>query len=179
MVTISLVIPGVPVPKQSVRVSVNRFFQNGQHWCPWCKQQTWHNKGDVVVFRSKTSGNVDVMIQMYQDSKFARLNKAIRMIVQQQLPKGFKMFEKEVHVDFLDFVFPIITTLTKKQVKFIEEGGIIFKNTRPDMSDNLKKQLNDSLSGLVWKDDALIVEENKVRKRFGVEPKTIITLTGE
>jgi len=178
MRTITLVIPGQPISKQSVRASVNRRFQDGQSWCPFCNHQTKHRAGDVVVFKNKISGKVDVILQMYQDSKYARLDKAIRLLVQQQLPKGFIMFEKEVHIDSLDYIFPLLSSFTKKQVQFIKDGGIIYKTVKPD-EDNLAKPLNDSFTGLLYRDDALIVTKNKIRKIYGIEPKTIITLTGE
>lgn len=178
MVTITLTIPGSPVPKQSVKFSSNRYFQNGTHFCHWCKQNTFHQAGDVVTFRSKTSNKVDTIVTAYKDSKYTRLDKAIRMLVAQQLPKGFVMFDKEVHVDSCDFIFPIVSGMPKKVIQAIEEGEIVFRPKQPDI-DNIFKPLQDSLTGLVWRDDSLIVSEGKIRKIYGVEPKTIITLTGE
>ena len=178
MITITLTIPGTPIAKQSVRASTNRYFQNGTHWCPWCKQNIWHNRGDVVTFKNKITGNIDVIIQMYQDSKYTRLDKAIKAYVSQQLPKNFLIFTKEVHIEMLDFVFPILSSFTKKKIHDIEKGEIIYKTVKPDV-DNLRKPLFDALTKLVWNDDALIVSENKIRKIYGIVPCTKIKLTGE
>ena len=48
-------------------------------------------------------------------------------------------------------------------MKRIEEGGLIYKTSRPDLQDNLCKGLFDALSGIVFKDDSQIVKVNNLK----------------
>ena len=60
----------------------------------------------------------------------------------------------------------------------IRNGEIFYKNTKPDLPDNLKKLVNDAMSGLVYEDDSLIVTENDTAKYYGIGGCIIIELEG-
>ena len=55
-----------------------------------------------------------------------------------------------------EFVFPPLKSMKKKTIQDIEAGEIIYKITKPDLEDNLKKGLNDAMTGIVWTDDSRI-----------------------
>ncbi|MES2395835.1 MAG: RusA family crossover junction endodeoxyribonuclease [Bacteroidota bacterium] len=100
--------------------------------------------------------------------------------IKKQLPEGFKMFEQICHITKMHFVYPPLKSFHKKKgtMERIRNGEIIYKNTRPDLPDNLKKLVNDSMSNLVYKDDGIIVTENDVAKYYGVGGCIIIELKG-
>ena len=53
--------------------------------------------------------------------------------------------------------------------------GLILPDMPPDL-DNLEKSVLDGCSGIVFRNDAQIVQVTKC-KRFGVEPKTVATFS--
>lgn len=81
----------------------------------------------------------------------------------------------------LEFMFePLVShKKVKYKMKLFREGGIIEKTTKPDLSDNLKKLLLDSMGGLVYSDDSIICRENNVSKVYGIEGQITIIINGE
>ena len=119
-------------------------------------------------------------IKHYQPKEtIDRTNEYIKTI-KFQLPKDFVMFEQRVHVRKMHFVFKPLKAFhkIKGRMKAINEGEIIYKETRPDLPDNLKKLVNDAMSGLVYKDDGIIVSEDNVKKYYGEGGMIIIELEG-
>lgn len=55
-------------------------------------------------------------------------------------------------------------------MKHLEEGFKIYKTTKPDI-DNLMKNLFDVCNGIVWIDDARIVEIEHIEKIYGKVPR--------
>lgn len=98
--------------------------------------------------------------------------------INQQLPAGFVMFRKRVHIRKLHFVFPPLKSFTKAEMARIERGEIAWKETKPDLPDNLKKLVMDAMRGLVYKDDSMIVSEDDVKKYYGTGGMIIIELEG-
>ena len=140
---------GDPMPKQSVKI---RAFKDKQ-------------------------GNARATT--YQPKKYKdRENDYIKQI-KAQLPKDFDMFTQEVVVEQMTFIFPPLKSFSKKKMKFIEEGGIVPKTTKPDLPDNLKKLPLDAMSGLVFKDDSLIWKECLTEKIYGLGGCIIIRLRGK
>ena len=64
-------------------------------------------------------------------------------------------------------------------VATVSEALILAENTKPDLADNLKKLVNDAMSGIVYKDDGLIVSEDNVKKYYGTGGAIIIELQGK
>lgn len=97
------------------------------------------------------------------------------------LPRSFRMFEEEVHVLKMHFIYPPLKRFhkIKGRMEAIREGEIFYKNTRPDLSDNLKKLVMDAMSGIVYKDDGIIVSEDDVKKYYGMGGAIIIKLSGK
>ena len=66
----------------------------------------------------------------------------------------------------------------------IRNGEIFYKNTQPDLIDNLKKLIFDCLGKnkegipLVLGNDGIIVGEDNTRKYYGMGGSILLTLTG-
>lgn len=99
--------------------------------------------------------------------------------IKEQLPEGFKMFETEVHITKFHCIFPPLKSFHKEKGKMeaIRNGEIFYKNTKPDLIDNLKKLCFDSMDG-VLKNDSIIVTENDTAKYYGVGGCIILEMKG-
>lgn len=143
---------GEPMPKQSVRS-----FATG----------------------AKTASN-KYIVKHYQPAEMDKRVKDYQRQIREQLPQDFVMFTKIVHVRKLHFIFSPLKAFHKIKGKMeaIRGGEIFYKTTKPDLPDNLKKLVNDSMSNLIYKDDSLIVTENDVAKYYGEGGCIIIHLEG-
>jgi Holliday junction resolvase RusA-like endonuclease len=177
--TITLYLSGNPMPKQSYRSGVKRFKLNGTHTCPWTNKPVEHKAGDVFVYKNKNTGKVDVIPTAYQDKKYEDRIKEYRIMINNQLPKDFVMFTSEVHIVKLEFIFSPLKSFSKKILDGLQNKTLLkYKTSRPDLPDNLKKLILDSMSKIVYEDDGLICTENNVVKRYGWKPGVIIELKG-
>lgn len=130
---IKLVIPGVPLAKQSMR-----FTKSGIKFQPEEIKQNERN---------------------------------LRFDIRSQLPAGFKPFDCAIAVKKLWYVFPPVSSLRKAEKLTIENGGYINKRTKPDLSDNLNKQLFDAMQGIVYLNDSQICQMDGLRKYYGNRPR--------
>ncbi|GAA3723099.1 RusA family crossover junction endodeoxyribonuclease [Salinicoccus jeotgali] len=73
----------------------------------------------------------------------------------------------------LTFVFTPPKSYTKKKLKAIEDGSLVYQK-KPDL-DNLAKGILDALNETVYKDDSQIVELN-VRKQYGDTDHVLIVI---
>lgn len=122
--------------------------------------------------RSTKSGH------FYQPQKMKDRIKDYQNQIAIQLPKGFKMFEEQVHITKMHFVFSPLKGFSKSKMDDIKQGKLVYKTTKPDLPDNLKKLVNDSMSGFVFKDDSIIVSEDNVKKYYGTGGCIIVNLEG-
>ena len=100
--------------------------------------------------------------------------------IREQMPPDFVMFDTEVHLTKFHCIFPPLKAFhkIKGRMDALRNGEIFYKNTKPDLIDNLKKLVFDSMSGIVCKDDSIIVTENDTAKYYGLGGCIIITLKG-
>lgn len=100
--------------------------------------------------------------------------------IREQLPADFVMFETIAHLTKFHCIFPPLKAFhkIKGRMDAIRNGEIFYKTSKPDLIDNLKKLAFDSMSGIVTKDDSLIVTENDTAKYYGIGGCIIITLKG-
>jgi Holliday junction resolvase RusA-like endonuclease len=85
--------------------------------------------------------------------------------------KGAPPLTEPVYVwVFATYALPKKSTAADRAI--IASGGYVPKPTRPDV-DNIMKATLDPLNGIVWRDDALIVEA-KVCKRYGEKDSLVI-----
>lgn len=79
--------------------------------------------------------------------------------------KDFKMLENAIEIE-VDFVFTPPKAMAKKVFKQIADGVVVYKTTKPDLTDNLMKGFIDALSGVIWERDQQIAIV-KSRKIYG------------
>ena len=143
---LEIIIKGIPVPKQSMRQTIRKNKFGGQ------------------------------FIQNYQSAEVIKQKDNIIAQVLSQLPNNFRPFTIPLIVTKLHYIFPIPSSMTKKKIKLIEQGQLIRKYTKPDITDNLNKGLFDSLEGIVYVNDSLITDLDDVKKYYGFVPQTILVL---
>ena len=52
----------------------------------------------------------------------------------------------------------------------------MYKNTKPDLTDNLNKGLFDALQDIVYTNDSRIVKITDTSKIYGIHPRTELTI---
>ena len=114
----------------------------------------------------------------FQPAKHTIRTKDYKFQIQAQLPNDFVMFQNEVHITKLHFIFGPLKKFSKVIMDKIKAGEIVYKTTKPDLADNLKKLVNDSMSEIVYKDDSIIVSEDNVKKYYGLGGCIIIEMEG-
>lgn len=124
--------------------------------------------------RATTTGH------FFQPQKTVDRTKDYIKQIKEQLPNGWLPFENEVHITKFHCIYPPLKAFhkIKGRMEAIRNGEIFYKNTRPDLCDNLHKLILDSLSGLAYKDDSIIVTENDSAKYYGPGGMIIIEMRG-
>jgi Holliday junction resolvase RusA-like endonuclease len=74
-----------------------------------------------------------------------------------------------IEIVYFYHVFSPLKSMTKAEKLHIANGGFIYKNTKPDVMDNLNKGVMDALNGICWVDDKMICG-GKVTKVYGLNP---------
>ena len=117
-------------------------------------------------------------IHKYQPTGNVEWKNYIRILTLQQLPDGFKPFPAGMPLRVESrFYFQIPASFPKRLRAGIEAGtAIAYHVSKPDLSDNLKKGLNDALNGIVWEDDRLIAIEYG-SKEYSKEPRIEVVIT--
>ena len=107
----------------------------------------------------------------YQPAEVVSWKNWIRLEAKRQLEKeaGFEIYRGAVAID-VSFIFPPLKNWSKKKLRMLEAGEVIYKTTRPDF-DNLLKGATDALTDIIWKDDAQIVKVIVVKK-YGLHART-------
>ena len=108
-------------------------------------------------------------VSSYQKKEVVENEKNIAFDVKSQLPIGFIPFDEAIGVKIL-YVFPLLSSFTKKQKETIENGGIIYKDTKPDLTDNLNKGLFDACEGILYTNDSRVCKMDSV-KIYGTVPR--------
>jgi len=142
--TITLIFPGEPKPKQSTRFRSTPFI-------------------------NPKTGKLQYA---YQDPKVVSNQNTIQWQAVQQLPKPFQAWDGKIIVLSALYVFPIPSSLTKKEIEVIRNGGIVYKPTKPDLTDNLQKAFFDALQGILFTNDSRIVHIKEAMKIYGFTPRT-------
>lgn len=153
---LTFVIPGNPISKQSLRVSV----------------QT--NKDGSPVLELTKNKKTRVKIYKYQPKNVQNDSAYIKWCFASQRPFGFELWSSPIAVLKLHFIFSHTKESKKLQLKLGDQ--IIYKNSKPDLQDNLSKALFDAMNGIIFFDDKQIVSMDNVKKYFGDTPQTILTI---
>jgi len=127
--------------------------------------------GDPKAKQSAKFAKIGKFIKSYQPKSVVQNEKNIRAQVLEQLPEDFRPFTENVIVTKLHFVFSPLKGFSKKKIKLIEDGVIVYKNTKPDLTDNLSKSLFDAMEGVVYDNDSRIVAMDNLKKYYGFRPR--------
>jgi len=127
--------------------------------------------GDPKAKQSAKFAKIGKFINSYQPKSVVQNEKNIRAQVLEQLPEDFRPFTENVIVTKLHFVFSPLKGFSKKKLKLIEDGALIYKNTKPDLTDNLSKSLFDAMEGVVYDNDSRIVAMDNLKKYYGFRPR--------
>lgn len=92
----------------------------------------------------------------------------IRLAALEQLPQDFRLLDCPLALS-VGFAFPPLAAFPKVKRAALEAGAMLWKSTRPDLTDNLMKGLCDALTGIVWIDDARICKVASA-KTYSLEP---------
>ncbi len=116
----------------------------------------------------------------FQPKKYLDREKDYRRQIAEQLPNDFNMFTEEVQIVKMHFIYAPLKGFQKIKgmMERIRSGELIKKTTKPDC-DNLCKISFDSMSELVFKDDALIYSIDGLRKYYGTGGCLIIDMIGK
>lgn len=108
-------------------------------------------------------------VKSYQKKEVKDQERNFAYDAKSQLPEDFEMFTGPLQVKAL-FVFPPLKSFSKSKLNVLESGGIIYKDTKPDLQDNLFKGVADALEGVVFRNDSQICEVVS-RKIYGTVPR--------
>lgn len=129
---------------------------------------------EPVPVQSARFYHVGKFIRSYQPEKIKSFKQLLKIYALEQLPDDFKLIDSPISIE-VDFVFLPPQSLRKKDLKRIEDGEIVYKDKKPDITDNLMKGTVDALTKVVWTDDSRIVQV-KSRKRYGTAPGIFINI---
>ncbi len=139
------VIKGIPKPKQSFRYS--------------------HRPG-------KDGGKG--FVQRYQSKEVKDAEADVKTQVLSQLPEDFVPYDCPLSLK-AKFVFPFTKSFSKKKLRQAEAGKIFYKDTKPDITDNLMKGLCDAMEGIVFINDSRVCKVSS-EKVYGDTPRIEILI---
>ena len=105
----------------------------------------------------------------YQTKEHKEWQAMIAHMARKLLPPDFKMFVGPLMVS-LTYAFSPPGNMKKDERQRIILGEVVYRPKRPDLLDNLGKGLADALTGVVWKDDSLIVHVKDCVKIYAFKP---------
>lgn len=114
-----------------------------------------------------------VFVRAYQKSSVVKKGHDLANEIRSQIPNGFEIFDGVVGVVGC-YIFPPPKHFSKKKIAQVERGYIFYKGTKPDLHDNLNKQLFDAMEGIVFTNDSRVCKIGGFEKIYGIEPKTIV-----
>ena len=111
-------------------------------------------------------------VGLFTPAKQRRNAQTLAVLAQQEM-LGRAPFDGPIELNMLA-AFPVPASWSgKKRAAALRQE--IFPAKRPDLS-NLLKQVEDSLNGVVFRDDALIVQA-QIAKIYGEEPQIVVTIS--
>ncbi len=110
----------------------------------------------------------------YKPKKIMDYQKYIVSLVSSQLPVGFEIIPAGslIYIEQLHYIYAYPKAFSKKK----KQQGKIYKETKPDLQDNLNKAFLDALEGIVYEQDQNIVSINNLQKYYGEKDAILLTL---
>jgi Holliday junction resolvase RusA-like endonuclease len=149
MQEVSLFFAGDVVPKQSARVT-------------------------AIPYWDKVKDKCAAMVKMYQTKKVKDYELFIGKESRYQLGDDFQPMTGPLKLNVI-IVWPVPKSMTKKDQQCIADGGIIFKWTLPDLTDNLIKGICDGMEKIAYLNDGQICMISS-QKYYGFTPGAHIKL---
>ena len=119
-------------------------------------------------FRVQKFGN-KAFVKSYQKKEVIENERNFAFDAKSQLPEDFEVMTGPLKVRAL-FVFPPLKSFNKSKLNILASGGVIYKDTKPDLQDNLMKGCVDALEGIIFLNDSQICEVSS-RKIYGTVPR--------
>lgn len=130
-------------------------------------------EGIPKAVQSVRFAKIGNFVKSYQPKEVVQWQNYLKILTKHQLPEGFKIFDGLPLFVRMDFIYTVPKSYKKAMHEQVKRGELVYKITRPDVTDNLAKGLIDALTGIVWQDDSIIAESNP-RKFYGLKNMTII-----
>lgn len=110
----------------------------------------------------------------YQPKKIADYKQEVQKLVREQLPSSFCLIKADsfIHITRLHYVFEYPKSFPKGK----RNNPINYKQTKPDLHDNLNKALFDAMEGVLWERDQNVVSMDDVKKYYGDSNAIILEL---
>jgi len=130
----------------------------------WGRSVSLSFPGKPKAVQSFRFANAGKFARKYQPQETLEWKNYIRLLAMEQLGEDWIPIKAGTPTCVLYyFAFPFPADMSKKEQARIEAGEARLHARRPDMCDNLRKGLNDALSGVVWEDDAVIAMDSGVK----------------
>lgn len=111
----------------------------------------------------------------YQPKEVVEMERNLKYDIRSQLPPGHVPWDEPLAMG-VTFIFPPPSGWSKKKMYDLKQGIIFFKDTKPDLQDNLMKGVCDAMEGVVYVNDSRICQLLPSEKIYGLTPKTIIVI---
>jgi Holliday junction resolvase RusA-like endonuclease len=124
-------------------------------------------------FRIQKGANGKSFVKSYQSAEIKDKERNIAYDIKSQLPVGHIPLDGALGLKAL-FVFPP-GKWSKKKLAALAAGEVFYKETRPDLQDNLMKMTSDAMNGIVYTDDSRICK-TETQKIYGLVPRIEIEI---
>lgn len=121
--------------------------------------------GEPVAQGRPRAARIGGHVRMYDPHRSRAYKDFVRLVASEHAPD--RLLEGPVRLQ-VDVFRPIPKSFSKKKTEQAEAGELR-PTTKPDVS-NYQKLIEDALTGVIWRDDALIVECT-IRKWYSVRPR--------
>lgn len=111
----------------------------------------------------------------YQPKEVKEQERNLKYDIRSQLPEGHIPYDGPLQLS-VTFVFPPPAGWSKKKMTDLTLGAIFYKDTKPDLQDNLMKGVCDAMEGIVYTNDSRICKLTGSEKIYGLVPQTIIKI---
>lgn len=125
-------------------------------------------------FKIQKTGAGKQFVKSYQKKGIQDKEYNIAFDIKSQLPVGHVPLDCPLKLKAM-FVYPIPKSWSKKKIEEFKSGKVFYKDTRPDLQDNLMKLPSDAMSGIVYTDDSRVCV-TETQKIYGEVPRIEIEI---
>tara|TARA_Y100000289_G_C3889703_1_gene133271 strand:- start:217 stop:639 length:423 start_codon:yes stop_codon:yes gene_type:complete len=100
----------------------------------------------------------------------------LKRTIQAQVPEDHELWDGPIIIQKATFCFTHPKSWSKKKVAELESGVTFYKDTKPDLHDNLFKAVIDAMEGIIFTNDSRIVKLESAQKIWGIVGYTEISL---